>query len=254
VSEGDGPDPRAGSFGAAAAEYERGRPSYPAAAVDWLLPPGVARVLDLGAGTGKLTRQLVERGVDVVAVEPSAAMREQLGRVLPDVRVLAGAAEQIPLDDHSVDAVLVAQAWHWVKPALAIPEVARVLKPAGWLGMVWNMRDPREDWVAELGRILYQRGDRDGYRSAPTIGPPFGPMRQRDVEWSQRLDRDSLIDLVASRSYVITLPAAERAELLTEVAELISRHPALAGQGEIELPYVTECYRTRLVTTEDSDR
>lgn len=239
-------NPRAGSFGAAAAEYERGRPSYPSAAVDWLLPPGAGRVLDLGAGTGKLTRELVKRGLDVVAVEPLDAMREQLSRVLPEVTVLAGTAEQIPLDDNSVDAVVVAQAWHWMNADLAVPEVARVLTAGGLLGLLWNIRDHREDWVAELGRILYRRGDRDAYRTAPIIGPPFGPVRRLDFEWSQELTAETLLDLVASRSYVITLPAADRAAVLEEVRGLVTRHPALVADGGIVLPYVTECYRTTL--------
>ena len=250
MSVEDSANPRAGSFGAAAAEYERGRPSYPAAAVDWLLPPGARRVLDLGAGTGKLTRELAERGLEVVAVEPIGAMREQLSRVLPDVTVLAGAAEQIPLDDNSVDAVLVAQAWHWVNADLAVPEVARVLTTGGSLGMVWNIRDNREDWVAELGLILNRRGDRDAYRTAPIIGPPFGPVERLDFESSQHLTPETLVDLVASRSYIITMPAAERAAALEEVRELVNRHPALAGSGGIVLPYVTECYRTTLAAAD----
>ena len=128
------------SFGAATRAYERGRPSYPAEALDWLLPDGARRVLDLGAGTGKLTRDLAARGLDVVAVDPSAGMRAELGRVLPDIPVLAGSAEHIPLDAGSVDAVLVAQAWHWVDPKAAVPEIARVLKPGGRLGLLWNVR------------------------------------------------------------------------------------------------------------------
>ena len=107
---------RAGSFDSAAGLYERGRPPYPPAALDWLLPPGARRVLDLGAGTGKLTRQLVARGLDVVAVEPLDGMRAELARVVPGARVLAGSAERIPLADGAVDAVLAAQAWHWVRP------------------------------------------------------------------------------------------------------------------------------------------
>src|SRR3981081_513120 len=114
---------RDASFGGGAPAQERVRPSYPEAAIDWLLPPGAARVLDLGAGTGKLTRQLCRRGLGVLAVEPSSGMRGQLATELPDVTLLAGTAEAIPLDDQTVNAVLVAQAWHWVDPALAVPEV-----------------------------------------------------------------------------------------------------------------------------------
>jgi SAM-dependent methyltransferase len=235
---------RAASFGAAAAEYERGRPSYPADAVDWLLAGGRRRVLDLGAGTGKLTRQLRDRGLDVVAVEPSAGMREQLARTVPGVTLLEGTAEAIPLPDHSVDAVLVAQAWHWVDPGRALPEVARVLAPGGRLGLIWNIRDEREDWVRQLGRIMH--GDDDSRSPAPVVASPFLPLQRHDVEWRYRVIPEALIDLVASRSYVITLAPAPRAALLTEVRTLIDAHPDLASRPEIEVPYVTECYRTDL--------
>jgi SAM-dependent methyltransferase len=236
---------QAASFGAAAAAYERGRPPYPPEAVDWLLPDGASRVLDLGAGTGKLTRQLRDRGLDVIAVEPSEGMREQLARAVPGVAVYDGSAEQIPLPDHSVDAVLVAQAWHWVDRSRAVPEVARVLGPGGRLGLVWNIRDEREDWVAELGRILHDPGDhRRGDRGI--VGPPFGPVEHRDVEWTHRLSRDELIDLAASRSYVITMTDQERTAVLAGVARLADRRLGPAAVGELELPYVTECYRADL--------
>src|SRR5690348_13701049 len=131
---------QATSFGVAAGAYERGRPPYPAAAIDWLVPEHATRVLDVGAGTGKLTRQLRERGLDVIAVEPSAGMREELHRAVPGAPVLAGTAEQIPLADGTVDLVIVAQAWHWMDPERTIPEVARVLAPGGRLGLMWNRR------------------------------------------------------------------------------------------------------------------
>jgi SAM-dependent methyltransferase len=236
---------QASSFGAAAAAYERGRPPYPPEAVDWLLPQGASRVLDLGAGTGKLTRQLLDRGLDVVAVEPSEGMREQLARAVPGAAVYAGSAEEIPLPDRSVDAVLAAQAWHWVDRGRAVPEVARVLVPGGRLGLVWNIRDEREDWVAELGRILHDPGDHQrGDRGI--IGPPFGPVEHRDVEWTHQLSRDELIDLAASRSYVITMTDQERAAVLAGVARLADRRLGPAGAGELALPYVTECYRAEL--------
>jgi SAM-dependent methyltransferase len=236
---------QASSFGAAAATYDRARPPYPPEAVDWLLPPGASRVLDLGAGTGKLTRQLRDRGLDVIAVEPSAGMREQLARTVPGVTMHDGWAEAIPLPGGSVDAVLVAQAWHWVDRSRAAPEVARVLVPGGRLGLVWNMRDEREDWVAELGRILHDPGE--GPRAAQgVIGPPFGPVERHDVPWKHRLSPDELVDLAASRSYVITMPDGQRAGVLAQVRHLASTHPALAGSDELVLPYVTECYRAQL--------
>jgi SAM-dependent methyltransferase len=236
---------QASSFGAAAAAYERGRPPYPAEAVDWLLPEGASRVLDLGAGTGKLTRQLRDRGLDVTAVEPSEGMREQLARSVPGVSVHAGSAEEIPLPDHSVDAVLVAQAWHWVDRSRAVPEVARVLVPGGRLSLVWNIRDEREDWVAELGRILHDPGEHVR-PDRGIVGPPFGPVERCDVEWTHQLSRDELIDMAASRSYVITMTDQERATVLGRVAHLADTRLGVAGTGELVLPYVTECYRAEL--------
>ncbi|MDX6394053.1 MAG: hypothetical protein QOJ73_5116 [Streptosporangiaceae bacterium] len=237
---------QAASFGGAAAVYERGRPSYPAEAIEWLLPPGARRVLDLGAGTGKLTRQLRDRGLDVVAVEPSGGMREQLSRSVADVRVFPGSAEHIPLGDGSVDVVLVAQAWHWVDPHRAVPEVARVLTGGGQLGLLWNIRDEREDWVAQLGRIIHGDHAQGMASSAPPVGPPFGPMQRLDVEWRSHLAPETVIDLAASRSYIITMPADERAAALARVRHLLDTHPALAGRAEIVLPYVTRCTRTFL--------
>ena len=236
---------QASSFGAAAATYERGRPPYPPEAVDWLLPDGATRVLDLGAGTGKLTRQLRDRGLDVIAVEPSAGMRDQLTRAVPGITAYAGSAEEIPLPDGSVDAVLVAQAWHWVDRSRAVPEVARVLVPGGRLGLAWNMRDEREAWVAELGRILHDAGEPDREDQA-TIGPPFGPVERHDVAWQHRISRDELIDMAASRSYVLTMPDEQRARVLAQVRHLADTDPALAGSDELVLPYVTECYRAQL--------
>jgi SAM-dependent methyltransferase len=244
-----GPERRkaqAASFGAAAATYERARPSYPDRAVDWLVPPGARRVLDLGAGTGKLTRVLAGRGLEVVAVEPSAGMRGQLARVLPGVTAVGGMAERIPLADHCVQAVLVAQAWHWVDPARAVPEVARVLTPGGRLGLLWNIRDERSDWVAELTRIIHTPEYVDNGSLAPQVGPPFGPVERFDVEWSRPAAPAEIVDLVASRSYIITMPPDQRAAVLARVRRLLGTHPGLAGAAEIPLPYVTRCARAQL--------
>ena len=246
-------DAHATSFGGAAATYERGRPPYPPEALDWLLPPGARRVLDLGAGTGKLTRELVARGLDVVAVEPLEGMRAELSRVLPDTPVLDGSAEHIPLPDGSVDAVLAAQAWHWVTPQRAAPEVARVLRPGGTLGLVWNERDEREPWVSRLNRIVEEQGRKkqaDELRAHndhdnPQVGPPFGPLERHLVEWVHHSSVPEVVDMIASRSYVILLPPERRDALLADVRQLLESDPALAGQPGIALPYVTWCWRAQ---------
>jgi SAM-dependent methyltransferase len=235
------------SFGSAAQAYERGRPSYPEGAVEWLLPVGARRVLDLGAGTGKLTRLLVARGLDVVAVEPSDGMRGEFERVLPGVPVLDGSAESIPLDDGAVDAVLVGQAWHWVDVPAASAEVARVLAPGGALGLVWNLRDPRDGWVGELERLIAQPTESGGTdMSDPVVGPPLGPLERTEISWVSRRTRAEVLDMVASRSYVITLPDARREALLADVRALLERHPEIAGGRDLAIPYVARCYRTKV--------
>jgi SAM-dependent methyltransferase len=232
------------SFGSAAAAYERGRPSYPPEAIDWLLPRGARQVLDLGAGTGKLTTRLAERGLDVVAVDPIPDMLEVLRASLPETRALLGTAEEIPLEDNSVDAVLVAQAWHWVDPERAIPEVARVLRPGGRLGLVWNTRDERLGWVRELGEIIGSDGDRG--RFDVTLSTAFTAAERHQVEWTSYLTPQALIDLVASRSYCITSPTEIRTRTLDQVRELLATHPALANSTGLALPYVTVCIRAAL--------
>jgi SAM-dependent methyltransferase len=234
---------QATSFGVAADAYERGRPPYPAEAIDWLVPAHATRVLDLGAGTGKLTRQLLDRGLDVVAVEPSAGMRDQFRRVVPGVPVVGGTAERLPLASGSVDAILVAQAWHWVEPSLGVPEAARILAPGGRLGLLWNRRVEAVDWVAELSSIMGSNRSPDAGRAAPQIGPPFGPVERLNVDWVHHLTPETMIDWVASRSYVITLPEAQRESVLGQVRRLLTDHPALGGGDEIAIHMVTRCSR-----------
>jgi SAM-dependent methyltransferase len=232
------------SFGSEAAAYERGRPSYPPEAIDWLLPDGARDVLDLGAGTGKLTTRLVERGLDVVAVDPIAEMLELLSSALPATPALLGTAEQIPLPDNSVDAVLVAQAWHWFDLQQAVAEVARVLRPGGRLGLVWNTRDERLGWVKDLGRIIGHEDD--PFSAQVSLPAPFTDVERHHVEWTSYLTPQALIDLVASRSYCITSPAAVRTRTMEEVRELLATHPALANSSGLALPYITVCIRATL--------
>jgi SAM-dependent methyltransferase len=230
------------SFGPAAPVYERGRPPYPAAALDWLLPGGTPRVLDLGAGTGKLTRQIHARGLAVTAVDPSDGMLAELRRVLPGVPAHLGTAEAIPLPDSSVDAVVVAQAWHWMDPGRAPREIARVLSPGGRLGLTWNRRDESVDWVRRLGGVI--GGGSDSAPDDVRVGAPFGPAEVNEFRWVHRITADRLLDLVASRRNVILLPSDERAAVLAQVRQLLVTHPGLVGRSEIDMPYVTLCART----------
>jgi SAM-dependent methyltransferase len=228
------------SFGGVADVYDRTRPDYPAAALDWLLGPEPCRVLDLGAGTGKLTRMVVEAGHDVVAVDPSREMLAPLMAALPGVEARQGAAEDIPLPDGAVDAIVVGQAYHWFDTGRAHREMARVLRPGGVVGLLWNLRDEREPWVAALSELLATvgtTGPPDG--DVPELGPLFQPVMVTMYPHAQRLDADGMLGLMRSRSHVATLPEAARDELLARVAELLRTHPDLAGRTEYDLPYVT---------------
>jgi SAM-dependent methyltransferase len=246
VREGEhaGKAVRARSFGAAADVYERARPSYPEAAIDWLLPEGARTVLDLGAGTGKLTRGLAARGLDVVAVEPLAEMRASLAWAAPEARALEGTAEAIPLADDSVDALTVAQAWHWVDPERATAEAARVLRPGGTLGLIWNRRDERVDWVARLGEVM-GAGDAELIEmEGIEIGPPFGPTEAFVTDWERPMNVDLLVEMAASRSYVITATARRRREILDGIRVLVESDPHLGA--EFEFPYRTYCFKAQL--------
>lgn len=236
------------SFGAQAAAYERGRPSYPPEAIDWMLAPteqwAAGDVLDLGAGTGKLTTRLVERGLNVIAVDPIAEMLDVLRDTLPGTPALLGTAEQIPLPDNTVDAVLVAQAWHWFDAERATAEIARVLRPGGRLGLVWNTRDERLGWVRDFGRIVGL--ERDIANTSVDLPDRFTDVTTHQVEWTNYITPQALIDYVASRSYCITSPAEVRTRTLDEVRELLATHPALTNAEGIALPYVTVCVRATL--------
>ena len=233
--------PATRGFEDAGERYERGRPDYPAAAIDWLLGelgrPG--SVADVGAGTGKLTRPLLERGVHVIAVEPVAGMRATLARAAPGADVRAGQAEALPLDDGSVDAVVAGQAFHWFANATALGEFARVLRGAGRLGLIWNGRDREQPLQAALSRIVepYRGGTPqhagEKWRAAFTEDAPFALAAERKLPHSQALDADGLADRVLSISFVAALPPAEREGIDFQVREL-------AAGGTVELRYVTE--------------
>lgn len=236
------------SFGAAAGDYEQGRPGYPEVALEWITGTVPCRVLDLGAGTGKLTRQLLAAGHEVIAVEPLPEMRSALIKASPGVTALDGSAESIPLPDGAVDVVVAGQAYHWFVPERAHPEIARVLRPAGIVGLLWNYRDDAEPWVDALSALLGvedstgRTGGPDP-QEPPDVAPYFGPAEAERFRHAQELDLAQLLALVGSRSYVITLPPEQRATLFADVAALTRTHPDLAGRQIFSLPYVTRAYR-----------
>lgn len=233
-------------FGAAAEDYEAGRPEYPAEAVGWMLEGTSGAVLDLGAGTGKLTRGLVALGREVVAVDPDAAMLERLSAALPGVATHIGVAEEVPLPGASVGAVVLGQAWHWVDVAQASREVARVLAPGGALGLVWNVRDSRVSWVADLGHAMHESAAEqlidDG---GPDVGAPFGAIEELRLEWSRPMTRDQIEAMVRSRSYYIAAGAEGRADVDARVASVLEALPQVASGGAVDLPYITAAFRTR---------
>jgi SAM-dependent methyltransferase len=248
------PDPRldevARGFGAAAPLYERGRPEYPLEAVRFVvegLDLGAgARVLDLAAGTGKFTRALLPFGFDLTAIEPTAEMRSELRRRAPTVRALDGTAEAIPMADGSLDAVTVAQAFHWFRLPEAIDEIGRVLRPGGGVAVVFNRRDERVPWVASLGRVVHRRKPtnarsiRDGaWRQALSRHPGFEMREDRTFDYAHPTDPDGIVARVLSVSYVAGSPPEVRQQVADEVRELLAHDPATAGRAAIELPYRT---------------
>jgi SAM-dependent methyltransferase len=235
-------DPTGRRFGEAADAYERGRPEYPVAMVEWLLAGDPRRVVDLGAGTGKLTRALVGRVETVVAVEPDSQMRRVLSERLPGTSLLEGTAEDIPLRDGFADAVVVGQAWHWVDPVRAAAEVARVLRPGGWLGLVWNDRDEDDAWIRGLSALLVEYGTSPDAGYEPVVGAPFGPLETAEFRWIHEVPVDVVVDMIASRSYVIALDDETRTQMLSRVRD--HARSAMAPSGLVPVPYVTHGYRT----------
>ena len=246
------------SFGAAAAAYAEHRPGYAEAAVRWALEPVRARqplrVLDLGAGTGKLTEILARLGAQVTAVEPDPDMLTVLRRELPLERSLAGSAEDIPLPGGAVDAVLAGQAMHWFDLDRAMPEIARVLVPGGVLAALWNVDDDRVPWVAELAEISKRKssvtltGWRDGASQARQeriagAGPDlFGVGQVGEFEHEQRRTAESLLATIATHSHLLVMDEPERTALLAEIDDFLDGRPETSA-GEFVLPLVTVVLR-----------
>ncbi len=238
--------PESRGFELVADLYERARPGYPQEAIDWIAVKlglgSASTVLDLGAGTGKLTRALVETGAHVIAVEPGDAMRAELERALPDVKALRGAAEDIPLPDQSVDSVAVGQAFHWFRHDEAIPELHRVLRPRGGVALVWYSRDPDNPLYDEIGDLIApfvpaDRLDEDEWPRPLGESELFGPLEERRFSFVQELDTDTVVARIASVSFVAAAPAEARRELDAAI-----RRAADKLGGRIPFVYVTRAY------------
>jgi SAM-dependent methyltransferase len=245
------------AFGARAEEYERHRAGWPPEAVERVLAElelgAEATVVDLGAGTGKLTRELVPRTRRTIAVEPSADMRARLSAQVPGAEVVEGTADAMPLADASVDAVFVAEAFHWFATREAMGEIARVVRPGGGLVLLWNIHDfGHEPWVVRMGELL-------SARSAPGVTPenrkqtgrwrqafdgaPFEPLELLTVRQEQRTDIAGLLAHVSTWSFVGALPDRERGELMGDLGRVLEEeHPS---PDEVVIPYRTEVHWAR---------
>jgi SAM-dependent methyltransferase len=232
--------------------YEIGRPTYPPDAVARLVAElGIGpdkRVVDLAAGTGKLTRLLASTGASLVAVEPVGAMRAALSAALPDVEAVAGTAEAIPLPDASVDAVTVGQAFHWFDGDAALAEIHRVLRPGGRLGLVWNVKDESVDWIEKLGGIMESyRGDAPrvasgAWKEAFDRTRLFTPLERARFAFVHEADFAAVVARVTSVSFIASLPPAEFARVVERVRTLLATHPETQGRTTFELPYRTGAY------------
>jgi SAM-dependent methyltransferase len=251
------------SFGRETAAYNAGRPEYPAAAVRWMIEgpapdpartvADIADIADIGAGTGKLTAALSALlatrpagapSGSLVAVDPDAAMLASLSQRLPEVRTLVGTGEALPLPDASCDALAFGQAWHWVDEPVASRECARVLRPGGVLGLIWNVRDPDVPWVADLTEIMHaSEAELHVARGGPHLGPEFSKPEIFVERWTRLMTVDEVLAMATSRSYLIAAPADERAQILASIRTHLAIHPAVAGREPIEMPYVTTVYR-----------
>ncbi|AKV08623.1 SAM-dependent methyltransferase [Pseudomonas fluorescens NCIMB 11764] len=242
----------AAGYKTAADTYVRGRPDYPPQVADWLTDTlglnADKSVVDLGAGTGKFTGRLVATGALVIAVEPVPQMLEKLSEAWPDVLAVSGTATDLPLPDASVDVVICAQAFHWFASGEALTEIARVLKPGGKLGLVWNLRDTRVSWVPKLDAIVNAlEGDTPRFytgawrRAFPHAA--FGPLQEQQFSHGHTgAPEDVIFNRVRSTSFVSALPAAERAKVDEQMRVLVDAEPELRGKDVVTVPYVTAAF------------
>jgi SAM-dependent methyltransferase len=247
---------RAMSFGAIAADYDRLRPEPAEAAVDWLVPPGDEVAVDLGAGTGKLTRALARRVPRVIAVEPDERMRAVLAARSPGIEVRDGTGEAIPLPDASADGVFISSAWHWMDPERAVAEITRVLRDGGRLGLTWTSRDREAGWLRDLmrrdrpadgdGNTAAGLGGRAPWRAAVMpAGPDLGSPETESFTFTRAMTIDALIEQLGTYSGVITASPADRAAGLDRARAALEE--LFPGAAQIEVPMRTRCWRaTRL--------
>ena len=260
---------RSASFGAVASDYERFRPGPPPEVIEWMLPAGASTVVDLGAGTGAMTKALVGRAEHVIAIEPDDRMRRVLTENLPDVQALPGAGEAIPLGPASVDAVLASSSWHWMDADRTLREVARVLVPAGTLAVVWSGPDPdgpflrqaqvllssassgdagsaaRTDPAVDLAETVVNRRD----RVEPVLRIPadaaFGQPERLESTWDVALTADELIGLLGTFSWIITLPEDRRTAVTAEARRVLEDGLGVSGAVTVDVQYRCDAWRTR---------
>ncbi len=254
---------RARSFGGAAREYDRYRPGPPLDAVDWLLPAHVSTVVDLGAGTGALTKLLIGRADEVLAVEPDERMQSVLAREVPGVQPLIGRGESIPAADDSVDAVLASSSWHWMDPVATLGEVERVLVPGGTLGVLWAGPDPDGPFLAQARAMLTQApsGGTPAPDDAPTNlilgdvgrpsttlelppGTPFEEPEHRVTTWDVALNADELIGLLGTFSWILTMPDDTRQRVFDHARQLLRDVLGVAGEVTVDVGFRSDVWRT----------
>jgi SAM-dependent methyltransferase len=230
------------SFGTAADSYDTYRPGYADAAVRWAIGEQPVRVADIGAGTGILSRQLQRLGHEVIAVEPDDLMRERLRTVSPGIAALAGSAEEIPLPDESVEAVVAGQAYHWFDPAKAHPEIARVLRPGGVFAALWNDADPRAPWTVRLVEIIDGPHAAVGSRGESDFGICFAAVEAAEFRHEMWLTPDDLIGLATTRSPYLVGTPEQRRDMVAAIRALVAE-TGLADRERFSMPHVTRAHR-----------
>lgn len=245
--------PRRLTFGAHADAYERARPAWPEEAARWLVPADSELVVELGAGTGKLTRAAAALGVRVVAVEPDPRMLTVLRGL--DLEGVEGSAEVIPFDDGTADAVVAGSSFHWFELEPALREIRRVLRPGGRLGFGWNHRDVRHPTIAAMSEVIYasrpsrqtsgwQRRD---WPAAVTAGGVFRDVERTLIEHVHELPRDALEDHLLSYSGLAALAEDDHRRVLAEVGRILDADPSLHDGDRLRLPFVVDAYRATRV-------